>query len=256
MRAAALVAVAAFAAAPGAQAGLFDDDEARRAILEIRERLDEQSRARQADRQADQQRATQQVEQLRRSIFDLNSLLEQQRGDNARLRGQIEELSRTVAELQRKQSDIAQGVEERMRRIEPQKVTHEGREFNVDPDEKRQYDEALAVFRRGDFERAQTGFSNLLRRWPQSGYRDSSLFWQGNAQYAAKQYKEAITTFRTVVTNSPDSPHAPESLLAIANCQAELKDPKAARKTIEDLVKAYPRSEAAQAGRDRLVSLR
>ena len=172
------------------------------------------------------------------------------------LRGQIEELSRTVAELQRKQSDIAQGVEERMRRIEPQKVTHEGREFNVDPDEKRQYDEALAVFRRGDFERAQTGFGNLLRRWPQTGYRDSALFWQGNAQYAAKQYKEAITTFRTVVSNSPDSPHAPESLLAIANCQAELKDAKAARLTIAELVKAYPKSEAAQAGRDRLVSLR
>jgi hypothetical protein len=37
-------------------------------------------------------------------------------------------------------------------------------------------------------------------------------------------------------------------MLAIANCQAELKDTKAARKTIEDLVKAYPKSEAAQAG--------
>ncbi len=45
-------------------------------------------------------------------------------------------------------------------------------------------------------------------------------------------------------------------MLAIANCQAELKDTKAARKTIEELVKAYPKSEAAQAGRERLVSMR
>jgi TolA-binding protein len=35
-----------------------------------------------------------------------------------------------------------------------------------------------------------------------------------------------------------------------------MKDPKAARKTIEDLIKAYPKSEAAQAGKDRLASLR
>jgi len=54
----------------------------------------------------------------------------------------------------------------------------------------------------------------------------------------------------------PDSAKAPEAMLAIANCQAELKDTKAARKTIEDLVKAYPKSEAAQAGRERLVSMR
>ena len=49
---------------------------------------------------------------------------------------------------------------------------------------------------------------------------------------------------------------AAEALLAIANCQAELKDSKAARRTIEDLLKTYPKSEAAQAGRERLASLK
>jgi len=45
-------------------------------------------------------------------------------------------------------------------------------------------------------------------------------------------------------------------MLAMANTQAELKDTKGARKTIDDLVKAYPRSEAAQAGKERLASLK
>ena len=49
---------------------------------------------------------------------------------------------------------------------------------------------------------------------------------------------------------------SPEAMLAIANCQAELKDAKGARKTIDDLVKTYPKSEAAQAGRERLASLK
>ncbi len=35
-----------------------------------------------------------------------------------------------------------------------------------------------------------------------------------------------------------------------------MKDVRGARKTIDDLMKAYPASEAAQAGKDRLATLR
>jgi tol-pal system protein YbgF len=96
----------------------------------------------------------------------------------------------------------------------------------------------------------------MLKRFPGTGYRDSALFWLGNAQYGQRAYKDAIATFRSLVAASPDSPRSPEALLAIANCQAELKDTKAARKTIEELLKSYPKSEAAQAGKERLISLR
>lgn len=259
VRSAAVAALAACAlvlfAAP-AQAGIFDDDEARRAILELRKQLEqnnEQARARQAEQMAVMNDS---IGQLKRSLLDLNSQIEMQRSDNARLRGQIEELARSVAELQRKQTDIVQGVDDRIRKIEPQKVTVDDREFSVDPEEKRQYDESLAGFRRGEFDRAAGGFATLLRRFPASGYGDSALFWMGNAQYALRQYKEAIASFRSLVAASPQSPRAPEALLAIANCQAELKDRVAARKTIDELLKTYPKSEAAQAGKERLVSLR
>jgi TolA-binding protein len=71
-----------------------------------------------------------------------------------------------------------------------------------------------------------------------------------------RDYKEAIASFRSLVASAPDSPRAPEALLAIANCQAELKDTKSARRTIDELVKTYPKSEAAAAGRERLASLK
>jgi TolA-binding protein len=35
-----------------------------------------------------------------------------------------------------------------------------------------------------------------------------------------------------------------------------MKDTKAARKTLDDLFKAYPSSEAAQAGKERLAALK
>jgi tol-pal system protein YbgF len=246
----------ALASAGPAHAGLFDDDEARRAILDLRKQLEqsnEQARARQNE-QMTQMAA--QIDQLKRSLLDLNGAIDAQRADNAKLRGQLEQLARDVAELQRKQTDLVQGVDERIRKVEPQTVTVDDKEFSVDPEEKRSYDDALAGFRKGEFDRAASGFAGLLRRFPNTGYRQSALFWLGNAQYAKRDYKEAIASFRSLVVATPESPRAPEALLAIANCQAELKDTKAARHTIDELVKAYPRSEAAQAGRERLASLK
>ena len=82
------------------------------------------------------------------------------------------------------------------------------------------------------------------------------LFWLGNAQYGKREYKEAIASFRALLAAAPDHPRAPEALLSVANCQIELKDAKAARRTIDELLKTYPKSEAAQAGKERLASLK
>jgi TolA-binding protein len=45
-------------------------------------------------------------------------------------------------------------------------------------------------------------------------------------------------------------------MLTIANCQIEGKETKAARKTLEDLVAAYPSTDAANAAKDRLSRLK
>jgi tol-pal system protein YbgF len=251
---AATIACALFS--PIAHAGIFDDDEARKAILDLRQKLEqsnEQQRARQAELNT---QMADQIAQLKRSLLDLNTQLEALRADNARLRGQNEQMTREVAELQRGVKDLQQGVDDRMRRLEPQKVSVDGREFTVDPDERRLSDEAMAVFRRGEFNESAAALAAFQRRYPSSGYNESVLFWLGNAYYGKRDYKNAITSFRTLVSTRPDSARAPEALLSIANCQVELKDTKAARRTIDELIKTYPKSEAAQAGRERLASLK
>ena len=234
-----LVSAALFA--PPVRAALFEDDDARKAILDLRQRVDQNS---------------EQLNQLRRSLLDLNNQLEAMRAENARLRGQNEQLARDVSELQRQQKDLQQGIDERIRKFEPQKLTVDGKEFVADPDERRQYDEALATLRKGDFTAAANAFSAFQKRYPKSGYSESVLFWLGNAQYGKRDYREAMASFRALVAAAPDSPRAPEAVLSLANCQLELKDSKGARKTLDDLLKAYPQSEAAQAGRERLAALK
>ena len=123
-------------------------------------------------------------------------------------------------------------------------------------EEKRLYEEAMAPLRKGEFAVASRALNAFARRYPGSGYSDSVLFWLGNAQYGKREFKEAITSFRAMVTNSPDHPRAAEALLSVVNCQIELKDNKAAKRTVDELVKAYPASEAAQAGKERAVLLK
>jgi tol-pal system protein YbgF len=255
----ALLAVAAMTAMPAAQAGLFDDEEARKAIVDLRSRIketDDSAKARASELAQTTTQLAEVVQALRRSLLDLNNQLEAMRGDLAKLRGADEQLLRDVADVQKRQKDIGQGLDERLRKLEPQKVALDGTDFLVEPEEKRMYEEAMTAMRGGDFEKSVNTLGNFQRRFAGSGYSDSVRFWLGNALYGKRDYKEAITAFRAFVTGAPQHPRAAEALLALANSQVEAKDRVGARKTIDELMKAYPASDAAQAGKERLAALK
>ena len=65
-----------------------------------------------------------------------------------------------------------------------------------------------------------------------------------------------MVNFRALIANAPDHQRTPEAVLSVANCQLELKDARGARKTLQDLISAYPKSEAASAARERLALLK
>ena len=248
-----VVAALTLLAAGAAQAQLFPDNEARKAIVDLRTATEQQHKA-QAELIKD---LTEQVATLKRSLLELNNQLDALRGDLARQRGGNEQLARDVSELQRRQKDIAQGVDERVRKLEPQKVSFDGREFIADPEEKRQYEEAFGLMRSGNFAAAATALSVFGQRWPQSGYGDAARFWLGNALYGKRELRESIAAFRTFIASAPpEHARVPEALLAIANAQSESKDIKGARATLNELLKKYPQSEAAQAGKERLAALK
>ena len=248
-----------------AQAGLFEDDEARRAILDLRQRLetmrmsievlraDNQVLMKKGNEVTDKNQDELQV--LRRSLLDLQNQIESLRADLAKSLGANESLLKSLSEWQREQKDKIQAQDDRLRKLEPLKVTLDGREFLVEPAEKREHDQAFDIFRKGEYGQAAIQWADFVRRYPQSGYKPTALFWLGNAQYAVKDYKEAMASFRSLVALAPH-PRVPESLLALANCMIELKDTRGARKVLEDLIKAHPESEAAAAAKDRLSRLK
>lgn len=252
-----------------ARAGLFDDVEARKSVVELRDRFDQAQRQAQladAERKAQATQIadmTEQVAVLKRSLLDLNAQMEVLRTEMAKLRGADEQLAqgnkdlaRDLAELQRKYKDSMAALDDRIRRLEPQRVSLDGKDAVVDAPEKKAYDEAIGILRKGEFANAATALSAFQRRFPSSAYNGHVQYWLGNALYGKGEVKEAMNIFRTLVTSTPDHPRASEALLALANCQIELKDSKGARKTLEELIANYPQSEAALAGRERIKQLK
>ncbi len=235
-------------------AGPFDDIEARRAIVELRKRQ-EATDAAQTRLLAELQKSREDSARFQGKALDLESQLQTMRAELTKVRAQNDQAVREFAEVQKVQRESVQATEERLKKLEPLKVAVDNREFLAEPAERREYEGAFAAFRQNDFAGAQQGFSDLVRRYPQSGYAPSALFWQGNALYALQRCKEAIGSLRTMLTMAPDHARAPDAKLSIGNCEIDLNEPANAKKTLEDLARSHPRTEAATAARERLRTL-
>lgn len=249
LAAGALLAAALLAAAPAH--ALFPDNEARKALLELRARTDEQDRATQSRIDA----LNGELARLQRNQLELVSLIESLRSELARLRGQDETLVNEVAVLNRRSREIYLEIDGRLKALEPKAVKLDGRAVTIDRDEQGAYDAALVLFRAGEFEAAVRSLQSFLVRYPQSVYVPAAHYWIGSAHYALKDYKSAIAAQQVVVDRFADSPRAPEALLNIAASQQELKQRPAARTTLQRLIKEYPDSESAKLARERLAAL-
>jgi tol-pal system protein YbgF len=226
-------------AAQLSHAALFEDDEARRAIIDLRQRV-------QAMQEEFAKIATSE------SILNLANQNEQLRGEVAQLRGQNEQLGRAVDDLRQQTAEL----QSRLAVLEPVGVSVDNENFTVGPREKASYESAMATLRASDFEKAGGILQTLLRDFPESGYTPSALFWLGNAYYATGQYSAALKTFDQLIAQFAQHLRVPEAMLARANCQVELRDKKGARKSLEALVTQFPDTGAAQAAKQRLDALK
>lgn len=282
---------------PTAQAALFEDEEARRAILDLRQRLENQ---RQTQLQSAEQtlqksldQSQKQFETLRKqvevdinqskqdnrqAVLQLQTQIEALKQDIASLRGEREQLLREITLLQRAQKDTNVEIEERFQKINGQLAKQEaappspvkeeapksskvnvqvdGFEFLADPDEKRDFEAAFLLFRKGDFAAAAKEFAQFVRVYSASGYKPSALYWLGSAKFARRDFNEAIAQLKGLANDFPNHARTPEAMLTIGNAQLEIKQAKEARKTFNELLKLYPTTEAAAAAKDRLAQIK
>lgn len=233
--------MAAFSCASlSVHAALFGDDEARKAIIDLRGKVD----------------GIQQSKAETSAVLTLSNQNDALKQEISRLNGQIEVLSNEVQNLQQRQKDFYVDLDNRLRKLEPQVVAVDGKDAMVGQSEQTAYDNALALFKAGDYKKSGASFADFIQRYPESAYAPSAQYWIGNAYYAQRDYKNAIAAQQTLLKKYPDNPKAADALLNIASSQVELKDRSAAKKTLESLVAKFPNAPAAQTAKERLANFK
>ena len=210
---------------------LFSDDEARKAILDLRKTL-----------------ATTQLE--------LQNQIEKLKADNAELRGKIEDLEKQGEDINSSQKTYYQDLDNRLGNFEPRTATIEGVTGTVQPNEKKAYDDALKAFQAGSLKKADEGFTAFAAKFPKSPYLPLALYWSGNSKYANKDYAGAINQLQSLIKKYPNHPRIPAAMVTLGNAQLESGNKTAAKKTFAEIVSKYPDTEAAKDAQQLLAALK
>jgi tol-pal system protein YbgF len=200
---------------------LFSDDEARKAILDLRKTL-----------------ATTQLE--------LQGQIEKLKVDNAELRGKIEDLEKQGEDINSSQKTYYQDLDNRLGNFEPRTSTIEGVTGIVQPNEKTAYDDDLKAFKAGSLKKADEGFTAFVAKFPKSPYLPLALYWSGNSKYANKDYAGAINQLQSLIKKYPNHPRIPAAMVTLGNAQLESGNNTVAKKTFAEIVAKYPDTEAAK----------
>jgi tol-pal system protein YbgF len=200
---------------------LFSDDEARKAILDLRKTL-----------------ATTQL--------DLQNQIEKLKADNAELRGKIEDLQKQGEDINSSQKTYYQDLDTRLGNFEPRTATIEGVTGTVEPNEKKAYDDALKAFQAGSLKKADEGFTAFVAKFPKSPYLPLALYWSGNSKYANKDYAGAINQLQSLIKKYPNHQRVAAAMITLGNSQLERGNKAAAKKIFAEIVAKYPDTDAAK----------
>lgn len=193
----------------------FSDDEARKAILELRAQVKQIN------------------EQNQQSKLLLADKVDQLQQEVAILRGRLEELTH---------KSIPDATDSNA-----PKVTQ-----NLDPQERVIYEQAADLYRNGRYQEAAAGFADFIESYPDSSMASDASFYLGSSQYAAKDFANSIKTLQNLLQTNPKSSKAADALLVMAADNIELNDIKSAKQNLQRILQDYPNSKAAETAKNRL----
>ena len=200
----------------------FADDDARKAIVELRQQI---------------RTLTEANQRARVQLADQIEALEQ---EVTRLRGDMEQLGRPSSGLG------SPGGTSGARAPDVK---------SSDPREQSAFDQSIESFRKGQYKEATENLTAFLTLYPDSRLTPTAQFYLGSSRYASKDFKGAIATLDAMVKRYPREARAPDALLMIAGSQFELNNRAASKATLQRIVQDYKGTPAAETAAKRIPLL-
>ncbi len=215
--------------------------------------------------------------QIDRGVYELLNRVEQLQKEIQQLRGQLEEQSYYIADLQKRQKQVLADFEQRLQFLErsgadPEQanektINHADARALIPPVddkpinkkvtgiEKQVYLAAYENLRSGHYAQAITMMKQIIVDYPNGEYADNAQYWLGEAYKISKDNKAAKQAFKKVITNYPDSSKVPDALLKLAYIEFEQGNRIKARRILMRIIDDYGDTAAARLAETKLMQM-
>jgi len=129
-----------------------------------------------------------------------------------------------------------------------------GRTPSSNAEAERIFAAALARLRAGDEGQAALEFTEFVAQYPTHPQAAVAQNYIGEAYYRQREYRQAMGEYQKTVDNYTQAAQVSEALLKIGLCQRALGDGASAKATWEQVVKRFPKSDAARQARTLLAA--
>jgi len=114
------------------------------------------------------------------------------------------------------------------------------------------YQSAYQTLRGGQYKEAIIALSTFSEQYPQSSYLPNAYYWQGEANYVLRNFEGAIKAFEVVIEQFPVSSKVAGAILKKGFSQYELGQVDMAKANLEKVMELYPATSSARLAKVRL----
>ncbi len=197
----------------------------------------------------------------RRSSADVGVQVQKLVDDVAKLRGEVETYVYKIDELETGLKKLQEETGQKLTALEGSSAAKEA-------EAKRKAEELKRPADKGDFlalanEKAKAGelalarqlYLEWLKKWPKDALGAEAHLGLGDTYAKDDRCREALYEYQRVIEDHSKSKLVPDAFVRSSDCFAALKMNAEAKLALEEVVKSYPKSDAAKTAKQKLAEL-
>jgi len=212
------------------------------------------------------------------SLVDLLIRLDTVQAELQNMRGDIEVINHSLDDIKKRQRDLYIDVDRRLVQMErgvkgasasssstttassasvtTSTVTSTPASTTSSKGEQKLYQQAFNLLRELQYDKSIAAFNKFITAYPTGRYAHIAQYWVGEANYAQRNFKQAIKAYHSLILNYSKSPKVAEALLKIGYSYYELNDIKKSKLNLKKLVKLYPETTEASQAKNKLQRIK
>jgi len=122
--------------------------------------------------------------------------------------------------------------------------------------EKEAYQAAFDTLKEGRYKEAKVELQAFLDKYPNGSFSGNAQYWLGEAHYVTRNFEQGIVEFEKVLNGFPGSNKVPDAMLKLGYTYYELKQYPESKAVLQELRTRFPNETASRLATKRLDRIR